>query len=345
MNPHLRSEKNCLNCGSYVEERYCTHCGQENVEVKESFRHLIGHFFSDLTHYDSKFFTTLKDLLFKPGFLTNEYLAGRRANYLHPIRMYVFVSFLYFLVTLSFNGLESKTEEAIAKTAAQNTRKQIADSLRIMQSTAGNNSTNGKIKDSVIKNILTKLDTGTLQNSDFVFLFNVDYQDLVAYDSSQRLLPEQKREKGVKPWLYHHWLNTINLYGKKGMILRARDRTRHFVPKMMFILLPLFALLLMLFYNKKKYFYVDHVIFSIHFHTAVFLIFLIFSIIGLLFPAFTKDAANIESLLAIIYLGMALHRTYRQSSFVTILKTIMLTLLYSILILAGYVVLIISALI
>ena len=154
--------------------------GQENVEVKESFRHLISHFFSDLTHYDSKSFTTLKDLLFKPGFLTNEYRTGRRVNYLHPIRMYVFVSFLYFLVTLSFNGLESKTEEAIAKTAAQNTRNQIADSLRIMQSTAGNNSTNSKIRDSVVKNILTKLDTGTLQNSDFIFLFNVDYQDLVA---------------------------------------------------------------------------------------------------------------------------------------------------------------------
>src|ERR1700730_4948588 len=158
MNPHLREEKNCLNCGTYVEERYCTHCGQENIEIKESFRHLISHFFSDLTHYDSKLFTTLKDLIFKPGYLTNEYLAGRRVNYLHPIRMYVFVSFLYFLVTLSFNGLESKTEEAIAKTAAQNTRREIADSLRSMRLSGKNYLTNGKIRDSVIKNIIAKVD-------------------------------------------------------------------------------------------------------------------------------------------------------------------------------------------
>src|SRR5450631_3113208 len=102
MNPHLRSEKNCLNCGAYVEERYCTRCGQENVEIKESFGHLISHFLSDLMHYDSKLLTTLKDLLFKPGFLTKEYLAGRRTRYLHPIRMYVFVSLLYFLVSWAF---------------------------------------------------------------------------------------------------------------------------------------------------------------------------------------------------------------------------------------------------
>jgi Protein of unknown function (DUF3667) len=343
MNPHLREEKNCLNCGAYVEERYCTHCGQENIEIKESFRHLISHFFSDLTHYDSKLFITLKDLLFKPGYLTNEYLAGRRANYLHPIRMYVFVSFLYFLVTLSFNGLENKTEEAIAKTATQKTREQIADSLRIMQSTVEKNSINGKIKDSVIKNILARIDTGSVNNNDFTLLFNVNYQDLVAFDSAQRVLPEQKREKGLKSWMYHRWLNTINLYGKKGTIFRVMDRTEHFVPKMMFFLLPLFALLLKLFYNRKKYLYSDHVIFSLHFHTAVFLIFLVLSIISLFLPSFAKDAQSFESLLAIIYLGVALRRTYGQSSFITIIKVIGLTLLYSILILAGYIVLVISS--
>jgi hypothetical protein len=342
MNPHVRSEKNCLNCGHYVEERYCTHCGQENVEVKESFRHLIGHFFSDLTHYDSKFFTTLKDLLFKPGYLTNEYLAGRRVNYLHPIRMYVFVSFLYFLVTLSFNGLESKTEEAIANNASQNTRNQIADSLRTMLSAGEKNTLSGKIKDSVIRKILTKIDTGSLHNIDFTFIFNVEYKDLVAFDSSQRLLPVQKREKGLKPWMYHRWLNSINLYGKKGLKYRAMDRTEHFIPKMMFVLLPLFALLLKLFYNKKKYYYSDHVIFSLHFHTAAFLIFLVFSIVSLLFPPFRNDAQNFQSLLVIIYLGIALRRTYGQPLLLTIVKTIGLALLYSILILTGYVVLVIS---
>jgi hypothetical protein len=332
MSPHLRKEKNCLNCGAFVEERYCTRCGQENVEIKESFGHLISHFISDLTHYDSKFLTTLKDLLIKPGFLTREYLAGKRAKYLHPIRMYVFVSFLYFLITLSFNDHEKQTEEAIAKTAAQNTRKQIIDSIRIMQSGGYGNPANAKIRDSVIKNILTRIDTNSVPDKDMIFFLNTSFRDLVAFDSSQRLLPEQKREKGLTPWLYRHWMNTVNLYGKNGTHDLILSRTAHFVPKMMFFLLPLFALLLKLFYDKKKYFYTDHLIFSLHFHTAVFLLFLIFS------------AENIQFLLAPVYLGLALRKTYGQSAFITVIKVIGLTVLYSIFILTGYFVLAVSAL-
>jgi Protein of unknown function (DUF3667) len=343
-NPHVRSEKNCLNCGAYVTERYCTHCGQENVEIKESFGHLITHFFSDLTHYDSKLFVTLKDLLFKPGFLTNEYLAGRRAGYLHPVRMYVFVSFLYFLVSLSFNDDEHRSEKAIAQVAAQDARKQIADSLNVMLTIGKSKTAANKTKDSLIHMMLTKVGADSLPDKNITILFDLKYNDLVAFDSVQKTLPEQQREKGFKPWLYRHWLNTISLYGREGKNSLIKIRTAHVIPKMMFILLPLFALLLELFYSRKKYFYADHVIFSLHFHTAVFLIFLIFAIVSLLFPAFTRDARNLEIFLAAIYLGLALKRTYGQSAFRTIMKTMGLTILYSILILAGYVILVISAL-
>jgi hypothetical protein len=343
MNPHLRSEKNCLNCGARVEERYCSHCGQENVEIRESFGHLISHLISDLTHYDSKLFTTLKDLLFKPGFLTNEYLAGRRITYLHPIRMYVFVSFLYFLVILSFNNFERQAEESIAKTAAQDTRKQIADSLRKMLSAGQSNATSVNIKDSTVRNIIAQIDTGT-QPHDEIIILNIDYDYLVAFDSAQRLLPEQKRAKGLMPWVYHHWLNTINLYGKKGMIYLVRNRTEHFVPKMMFFLLPLFALILKLFYDRKKYLYTDHLIFSLHFHTAVFLIFLFFSIISLIFPALSKDAESAEYILTFIYLGLALRKIYGQTVFITTIKVIGITVLYTLFIVAGYIFLVVSAL-
>ena len=163
-----------------------------------------------------------------------------------------------------------------------------------------------KIKDSVIKQMLSGMKKDSVNLKTATVLFNITYQDLVDFDSAQKSLPEQKRQKGIKPWVYRHWLNTYRLYGKKGAILLAGSRTHHFVPKMMFILLPLFAWLLKLFYNRKKYLYVDHVIFSIHFHTAVFLIFLVVTIVSLFFPAFSKDAQNFETLLAVIYLGLAL---------------------------------------
>jgi len=76
----LRTEKICLNCGTEITDRFCPHCGQENIEPKQSVWHLINHFFSDITHFDGKFFITVKDLFAKPGFLSKEYMAGRRAS-------------------------------------------------------------------------------------------------------------------------------------------------------------------------------------------------------------------------------------------------------------------------
>lgn len=97
-----REEKICLNCGAEMHGRYCHKCGQENTHPQESFWHLVTHFVYDVTHFDGKFFSTLKYLLFKPGYLPAEYLKGRRTSYLHPIRMYVFTSAIFFVIFLSF---------------------------------------------------------------------------------------------------------------------------------------------------------------------------------------------------------------------------------------------------
>lgn len=99
-----RKEKDCLNCGTIVQGHYCQNCGQENIEPKETFWGMVTHFFYDITHFDGKFFVTLKDLFFKPGFLSAEYIRGRRVTYLHPIRMYIFTSALFFLVFFTVEG-------------------------------------------------------------------------------------------------------------------------------------------------------------------------------------------------------------------------------------------------
>ncbi|WP_228372498.1 DUF3667 domain-containing protein [Chryseobacterium daeguense] len=70
----LREEKDCLNCGHLVEERFCPHCGQENTQTRQPFHYLFTHFVEDFTHYDGQFWKTMKYLLFRPGKLTKEYL-------------------------------------------------------------------------------------------------------------------------------------------------------------------------------------------------------------------------------------------------------------------------------
>jgi uncharacterized protein DUF3667 len=97
-----RKEPTCLNCQtSPLYGRFCHVCGQENLEPKETVWHLVQHFFNDITHFDGKFFSTVKYLLRRPGFLSAEYVKGRRAAYLNPIRMYVFTSAIFFIILFS----------------------------------------------------------------------------------------------------------------------------------------------------------------------------------------------------------------------------------------------------
>ena len=93
-----RKEKDCLNCGTIVQGKYCHVCGQENVVPMETFWAMLTHFVYDITHFDGKFFSTLGILLRKPCFLSKEYMKGKRASYLNPVRMYIFTSAFFFLV-------------------------------------------------------------------------------------------------------------------------------------------------------------------------------------------------------------------------------------------------------
>jgi len=88
---------------------------------------MMNHAISDYFHFDHQFFHTLKPLFFKPGFLTNEYLAGRRAQYLHPVKMYIFISIVYFLLLFQSNHQVVTIKPGTGKTA--NTEKTIDNNI------------------------------------------------------------------------------------------------------------------------------------------------------------------------------------------------------------------------
>src|SRR6187402_1491035 len=108
----LRTDKTCLNCRHVVEKHYCPNCGQENTDSRKTFHHLFIHFFEDLTHYENAFWKTIKNLLFKPATLTKEYLSGKRLSYLAPVRLYIFISFITFLLIAMF---PNKVSENLTK--------------------------------------------------------------------------------------------------------------------------------------------------------------------------------------------------------------------------------------
>jgi hypothetical protein len=109
-----RAETNCLNCGTQVLGKFCQNCGQENIEVRENFFHIIGHFISDYLHFDSKFFRSLIPLFTKPGFLTRQYWDGKRVEYIHPLRLFFFITIIFMVSTSYFyNRFGSEMKSSI----------------------------------------------------------------------------------------------------------------------------------------------------------------------------------------------------------------------------------------
>ena len=89
--------RRCLNCGAVLTGRYCTNCGQAADVHVPSTRELLHEALEGITHSDSRLWRTLYLLWFKPGKLTLEFVAGRRASYLPPFRLYLILSIIFFL--------------------------------------------------------------------------------------------------------------------------------------------------------------------------------------------------------------------------------------------------------
>ncbi|HJU41364.1 MAG TPA: DUF3667 domain-containing protein [Vicinamibacterales bacterium] len=90
----------CLNCDGDLQGPFCASCGQRAVPPDPTVRELAGEAWNELTGYDGRIMATIRGLM-RPGFLTRQYMNGRRANYLPPLRVYLIVSVLYFLLAAS----------------------------------------------------------------------------------------------------------------------------------------------------------------------------------------------------------------------------------------------------
>jgi hypothetical protein len=95
MSGHPRATT-CGNCGATLQGAFCHVCGQKAVEADVRLHDLFHEAFHEFAHLDGKIFQTLKILVTKPGLLTVEFLNGRRARYLSPVRLYLTCSVLFF---------------------------------------------------------------------------------------------------------------------------------------------------------------------------------------------------------------------------------------------------------
>ncbi len=345
-----RTQKNCLNCNAEVAGRFCSICGQENIEVKDTFWGIIRHFFEDITHYDGKFLSTLKLLLTKPGFLPSEYLRGRRASYLQPIRLYIFTSAFFFLIFFTFYQKEENTFKV--NTSAANLMKELKENkiklekglnskLALIDSSSTQNELSKVLRDIAL---LEKDSTATDKLESIGHSFNVIsfssnekrklYKNLKVYDSIQKALPSLEKDGYFKNKIERQNLYLKEKYKDDGrqIINVILNDFKHRFPQMLFLSLPLFALILKLLYvRQKKTLYVSHIIFSIYLYCAFFILILLAlltsSITGLFNKALTEWISLIFILFCFFYFYKSIRNFYAQNRAKTVVKFLLLLFL------------------
>lgn len=339
-----REEKNCLNCGTQVLGRYCHVCGQENLEPRETFWHLVTHFVYDVTHFDGKFFATVKYLMVKPGFLPHEYIKGKRNTYLNPIRMYVFVSAIFFLFFLSVFKPDNvlKINDSGPKTAAQilktldREKKEAQDDLSKEKSPV--EIALFKTKIDRLNGYIAEIEKDSANKEEVLRKFRSDlsvnennYQSIEQYDSVQNKLPETKRDGWMQRAFMHRTIEVSHQYSEneKELWERLSEKFQHSFPQIMFVSLPLFALILKLLYiRRKQLYYVDHLVYGIHLYCAIFVFFFILLILdkiaGAHYFGWVKYASYIVWLYIVFYSYKSLRKFYLQGRVKTIFKWLLL---------------------
>lgn len=326
----------CKNCEKDYQENYdfCPHCGQKSndeLTLGVLFYNTISNYFS----FDARFFKSYIPLMFRPGYLPNKFIEGKRLLYLHPAQMYLFISVVFFFL-FSFITRETTQEfdtalkEGFDKTEAvfdtiQN--KVLLDSvqreelLKPLKENHINIGLDSKKLDSIIKSNNEK----PVVNSSFDFN-EKKIDSLIDINASDK---EVYRAMGLNddagPFKRKLYSQALKFYKQRngGSILQAFYDS---IPIAMFILLPIFALLLKLFYFRKGRFS-HHLVFTFYFFSFLFMVFSILILGDLIWkiPGFLMGLIIFSIFL---YLWLAVKNFYKQGYFLSFIKSGMISFMY-----------------
>ena len=300
----------CLNCNTKLIDTYCHHCGQKDIPRRQGLSDLLSNIISSFTNYEGKFLQTAKFLFLKPGFLAIEYNNGRREHYFHPVRMYVFVSAIFFLLFVTLPDAENGAVQA----GLNEEDKEELAKIGITQDSTK--------KDSTKTNLKWQFNKG---------LFKTHEQ----YDSAQAATPEKDRHSWWERKLQHRAIDLEAKYGDDSDALGKEffaSFSDHF-SSVLFYLMPLMALLLKLLYVRRDYYYSEHLALTICYYNFFYLAATLIMLINLVW--WLSPISAIIGMWIYFYLLFAMKRVYQQGWGKTIMKFLLFTVLFSFLIIFG----------
>ncbi len=290
---------------------------------------LLRDLMEDMLDLDSRFVRTLKPLLFKPGRLTRDYMNGRRFRYAPPMRVYIFSSIVFFLLAalLSSNAIKLEARDGdfvMFRSETKEDQQKIEEALEDLPEAV-----KGKID---VEQAVEEVHKENRANG----AFDVDDLDIQFNDQPWDRETNPVDIRWLPDWLNEHINDEIENSPQKAEQINGNpnlivDKFFDILPVTMFILLPVVALIFKFWYLFAKRYYVEHLIFSLHNHSFIFVnltLILLLGLAGDLLAAreYTALAQGLEWLTVImlawipLYLLISLRTVYRQNWFLTLGK-------------------------
>ena len=310
----------CENCGAQLHGHWCAKCGQPAIDYRRSFGVVLIDVLNEFLNWDSKFFGTIGLLIAKPWKLTNGFIAGHRVRYVHPLRLYLLASILFFFAINFFakkihfdtNALQNKDRAELATKPQKNKDIPPEAHTKIEEAL--------KLHIPVPPSPAPPKEKSSPPTSDE----NPSMKEPAFFQSGHPKTPFGK-------WLEARAKAKLGEHGTNAALFMKTAISN--VPYMMLCCIPLFAFVLKILYFWRKIFYLDHLIYALHIHTFAYIgIILIVGvtvgfqnlgwnalfgwIVGLLWTAF------------VIQIFLSIRRVYRQGWFLSIFKFLLGGLVY-----------------
>lgn len=323
----------CKNCERSFDPSfdYCPYCGQESVD-NLTFGVLFSNTIENYFSIDARFFRSFIPLMLKPGVLARRFVDGKRLKYLHPAQFYLFISVLFFFIfSFSVRKADSEVNKALEKgfqaEIPLDSIPAIQDSIMVEEARKAlqQNKKYTRFSDEEIE----RLDSIIVANpGSQPFSFGLSQKKLDSLIENGASQEEKLKAMGLKDdagvLTTKTFTQLLKVYEQRaGGLLQTLYDT---IPVAMFVLLPLFAILLKLFYWKRGTF-AHHMVFAFYFFTFLFTTFCVLILTNLAIDL----PGGLEFLIlmsVVIYLMIALRNFYRSSWLGAFFKSGLISFMY-----------------
>lgn len=280
----------CDNCNAeWIQNaKFCYQCGQDHHRMPINFKHFVLEFLESTLHFETKNFRMVKLLFTNPGLIIKEFNENKRARYVNPLRLYIFLGFIFFMST-HINKNQSFGVKVSIQNSTLELKKDISETLE---------------KDSVLAPFL------------------VDYKGNLSFQAMDSIAMIHNTELSIFQKLEIKFNKNLSL--SKGIDEDFKDHILKYIYNSMLVLIPIFAFIVLILVGYKRHYYQSALVYALYIHCLIYIILSLKNVLTL----FLSNIFIFSNILIVFYVIYSLKNSFSLSWRRAILSTFLLVILY-----------------